>query len=848
MDLKGIGLIIIGGGAFCRRLLEFFFDPGFEDRRPVILGVADLDHRAPAMDYARARGIATAVDYRDLLGSDGLQLVLELTGDNTLAATLAETLPRGVKLVDHFEAASLWRKYRIEEEKKILMAGLDGALGDPDKTRELIQRFTDNLEDIARQQARYAADIRRGLMEKELMVSQIVRGSTIPTFVIDQNHTIICWNRALEKLTGYMADEMVGTTNQAMPFWGEKRPTMADVILDRPDAAMLGTLYGDDWRKSALIEDAFEAEHFFPALGENGRWCFFTAAPIQFPDGTVMGAIETLQDTTASKALEAERAQYTRETMERERTLFQIIQGLTFPTFVLDADHVITHWNKALEKLTGLPAHEMVGTSNQWMSFWESRRPSMADVILDQLGEAEIMRLYKDEWRKSTLIEGAYEAEHFFPALGDGGKWCFFTAAPLKSSDGRLIGAIETFWDTTEEKKIAAECEAYTQRLAESEKALFEIIQGSTIPTFVIDADHVVAHWNRALEKLSGVSAESMLGTRNHWRAFRAEPRPLMADVILDQCEDGEVCRLYGHNWRKSALIEDAFEAEEFFPDLGTDGKWCFFTAAPIHSPDGTLIGAIETLWDRTEERRLERELINSERLSAIGQTVAGMAHCIKNILHGFKGGSYLVDIGLDRNDSAKLKSGWDAIQRNIGRVSELVLDLLSYSKEREPEYVSCRPTDIADDVCELMDAVAQKHGVRIVKDDEAGIGSFFLDPKIVHRALLNLVSNAIDACIFDDNPDKAHRVVVRTMAEEGNFVSFEIEDNGSGMDEAVKERLFRSFFSTKGAKGTGLGLLVTKKIIEEHGGVIEVVSQLGKGTTFAITLPTETRSGEGQT
>ncbi len=252
------------------------------------------------------------------------------------------------------------------------------------------------------------------------------------------------------------------------------------------------------------------------------------------------------------------------------------------------------------------------------------------------------------------------------------------------------------------------------------------------------------------------------------------------------------------------------------------------------------IMGSVAFFQDLREIKRLERELVNSERLAAIGQTVAGMAHCIKNILHGFKGGSYLVDLGLGKNDTNKLKTGWKMIQRNIGRTSDLVLDLLSYSKERAPEYKPCDPNETVNDVCELLKERAEENHIELIIDFDEKIGEVVMDPRTIYRAVLNLVSNAIDACLFDEDLDKEHIVHVRTALEPGTMIKFEVEDNGCGMADEVKEKLFSSFFSTKGAKGTGLGLLVTLKLIEEHKGTIDATSELNQGTTFTIRLPYE--------
>jgi signal transduction histidine kinase len=234
----------------------------------------------------------------------------------------------------------------------------------------------------------------------------------------------------------------------------------------------------------------------------------------------------------------------------------------------------------------------------------------------------------------------------------------------------------------------------------------------------------------------------------------------------------------------------------------------------------------------------LEQELVTSERLAAIGQTTAGLAHYIKNILAGLKGGTHTLNVGLDKNSMEKVKKGWPIIQNNVARISSLVADLLSYSKEREPEFEPCCPNAITEDVCQLMEEKAQGHHVKIVRDFDKSVGEASMDPKTLHRSLLNLVSNAIDACIFDEAAGKEWRIQVRTTLENAETLRFEVSDNGCGMSDEVKERLFSSFFSTKGGQGTGLGLLVTQKLVQEHGGEITFASQEGEGSTFAIRLP----------
>lgn len=1129
--IQNANIAIIGGGKFCRIFLQFLLDEGFRFEKPVILGVADSNLQAEGVAYARENGIYTTPDYQDLFELPGLTVLIEFTNSNSLRDVIEATKPPQVQLIDHISASSLWDTLQIEKEKQDTLEQIKAASLDPVTVESLFTGFAERINTIISERNRRSEEIERNLVANERAMAQIVNGSTIPTFVINREHVVTHWNRACEKLSGYAAGDVVGTTDHWKPFRKKLRPTMADLILDGVDDDDVRSFYESRWKKSELIEGAYEAEEFFEHLGENGKWLFFTAAPIKDSDGGVVGAIETIWDRTEEKLAET-------ELKASEQALSQIINGSTIPTFVIDRNHRVTHWNRACENLTGYAASAIVGTTDQWKPFRKKLRPTMADLILDGVDDDDVRSFYESRWNKSKLIEGAYEAEEYFDQLGNGGKWLFFTAAPIMAPDGSVTGAIETLWDKTTEKQAAKEREDHNSALAlkaselqTSERALSQIIQGSTIPTFVINKDHRITHWNRSLEMLTGKMAVDMVGTRNQWAPFYNEARPSMADIILDQIGGDKIKHLYGDHWRKSALIEGAYEAEKFFPNLGEGGKWCWFTAAPILDADGVVVGAIETIWDKTEEKRaqedqerhtrelatlcsiyatlstpldlegrinaaimevvnifladcicifileadgqlhlkynygyspnlcscnsvaaedslitrvaqsgklrvleqlpetksyeldllrqeglnslvyipmvgkdknplgvirlgskephhftneemhvldlvgnrigvaienailekdnlrranfqtkllessnnaiiaadsgwnvvlfnpeaerifgykaedvigkkhsreifplevaeaivgflapepemqdtawhetvidsgdgrqipvsfsgsllyendeivgsvaffrdltelkrLEKELVASERLGAIGQTVAGMAHCIKNILHGFKGGSYLVNIGIDRDNTDKLKTGWQTIQRNIQRTSDLVLDLLSYSKEREPEYENCFPNDIAADVCDLLQETAAEHDIALVQDFDPSVGEVALDPRIAYRSLLNFVSNAIDACIFDDDISKQHQVTVRTAIEDEAFVLFEVADNGTGMDNEVKARLFATFFSTKGAKGTGLGLLVTSKLIEEHKGTIAVESELGKGTTFMFRLP----------
>lgn len=265
----------------------------------------------------------------------------------------------------------------------------------------------------------------------------------------------------------------------------------------------------------------------------------------------------------------------------------------------------------------------------------------------------------------------------------------------------------------------------------------------------------------------------------------------------------------------------------------------------------------IEKTKNRIAERKAFRERAESlecqlrnnrqktqaaERLVAVGRMVATLSHSIKNIIGGLTGGMYVLEQGITLERREYLDRGWRMLKGNVEKIKSLTLDLLNYAKDREPEYTYCDPNDPAREVFELMVSRAQECHIRFRIDLDESLDGILFDPEGLHCCLLNLVANAFDACLAADCINKAHEVVIRTSRVEGWGVEYQISDNGCGMDEETRGRLFKVFFSTKGSRGTGLGLMISQKIVAEHAGTIDVKSEKGEGSTFIIRLPAEGR------
>ncbi len=258
-------------------------------------------------------------------------------------------------------------------------------------------------------------------------------------------------------------------------------------------------------------------------------------------------------------------------------------------------------------------------------------------------------------------------------------------------------------------------------------------------------------------------------------------------------------------------------------------------TTAPLGRDTDEIAHVIEISTDISHTKELENEIIEAERLAAVGQTVAGLAHSIKNILMGLEGGMYIVGKGLSKNNKEMLNQGWDMLERNLNKTTSLVRDFLSFSKGRLPDLVMVDPNQLVKEIVELYEEIAAQIGITLTADLDKKIARAPLDPSGIHTCLTNLVSNAIDACRMSE--DKKGEVCIKTTDKKG-VLSFTVSDNGTGMDTEVKRKVFTTFFTTKGNKGTGLGLLTTRKIVKEHGGKIIVTSKPGKGSYFTMTFP----------
>lgn len=260
------------------------------------------------------------------------------------------------------------------------------------------------------------------------------------------------------------------------------------------------------------------------------------------------------------------------------------------------------------------------------------------------------------------------------------------------------------------------------------------------------------------------------------------------------------------------------------------DGKICqmLIQSAPILDANSEVEAVIEMGTNITRIKKSQKEL------TILGQSIALLSHGIKNILEGLQGGAYVVDEAFNEGDIQLARKGWSIVNKNIFDITDVVQNVLYSSKNRPLQYEMVSPGQLVQDSVQLFRAKAAAMNIQLEAQINAALPDVQLDAAGIRRMLHNLIWNALEAC-HNDKDKNHHMVNLNTDYFDGNHIMFEIADNGIGMDEATQRNMLEEFFSTKGAGGTGLGLAVVEKVVNKHGGRIEINSAPGIGTRFKI-------------
>ncbi len=832
--LRGAGVGMVGGGSFCRRLIEFFLEEDLSPHKPVIVGVADINPHAEGLLYAQRLGIFTTTDYTDLYALPGLGVILEITRDRDLAAGIMKTLPKQIILLDHFYARYLWDSLQIENLKHRSLEAFQQKKNDPEAIECLIRQSFDAFGDIINRRNDRSRKIELELLDNERAQSQIIQGSTIPTFVINKEHIVTHWNKALEKLSGRPADEVVGTNQQWAPFWQSERPTMADVILDQIDRLEVQKLYGSQWRESGLIEGAYEAEVFFPKVGEKGKWLWFTAAPIKAPGGTIVGAIETLWDKTEDKRAEEERERHTQELA----ALCSIYTALSAP-WPIDqrieaALKEIRRYLKADDTCIFLQEDE--GDFYLKYHYGRLEAPCPKDYSTDakelirrvaRKGELYLVEALdmRPGCELEFVVHAGFQSIAFIPISAKEKK----TIGILQIASGhpRQFAPIERHaLDLIGNRLgVAIENAMLQEQNIKSEAKYRSLFNNDPNPIFIISHKSLeIVDINERAQECYGYCRHEMQG---------------MSFLSLGEPDDREVQYGFEH----LPLGQSILLAKRRHFRKG--GRSFYVNISVSHARYGEGDVLIASTADVTESIEKETQLIQASKMTTLGMMAAGMAHeinqplnviqiCADFFLKMLKKGQPIADNGL--------RTIANDIIANVDRATGIIRHVRHFARQSEVVTSKVNINEPIEDVFKVLGHQIKAHQIELDLDLDRDIPYIMADHNRLEQVFINLVTNAIDA--MDEKAEinefkaMAKQLRIRSYTENTSVV-VAVSDNGIGMSSQVKEKLFEPFFTTKKiGKGTGLGVSISYGIIKDYNGSIEIDSQPGRGTTFILKFP----------
>jgi PAS domain S-box-containing protein len=516
-----------------------------------------------------------------------------------------------------------------------------------------------------------------------------------------------------------------------------------------------------------------------------------------------------------------EREAWQEKLLREKKTIDGIIEGSPIPSFVINKEHKVILWNRACVELTGCSAESMLGTDQHYKSFYSVQRPMVVDLIVDNDIDGLNQFYGAKKVKKSEKVPGAYEAYDHFDNLGGRSRYMYFLAAPIYDEDGNIIAAMETLQDISREEELTRSLREYAEtlqnelgeniELRREIEGLYNYLQSivKSLPDKIYEVDK-----EGILNFISGGFKKSSSEFRGrHFLEFVA---PEDENFVMAKWEDAK------------KGIFTPYEIET----TTKEGRKVnlMVTTAPVVGTDHYIL----VQRDITEYKNLEKKLYNSEKLAALGQLSAGIAHEVRNPLSSIKMSLQILEkrMNPEGNDLKRFKIA----QKEVEHLEELVNNVLVFAKPMEPKIAPADLNKLLERAVSLCEKIIQDKQID-VKMESQQIPMVNVDVAMITDAFVNVVRNAVEA--MENN---GHiRIYARSIGSQPPSVLVVVEDDGCGIDDSDMPHLFNPFF-TKKKYGTGLGLSQVLKIVEVHQGKLEIISEKDKGTKVCVTLPCNER------
>ena len=605
-------------------------------------------------------------------------------------------------------------------------------------------------------------------------------------FVIDMERKVVAWNRAIEKLTGIKADEILGKGNYqyAIPFYGTRRPILIDLALDWNEEIAKTYQYV---KKEG---DTLVSETRNPPFKPESSLFWNSAKPLYDAHGEVVGAIEVIRDIT-------ERMRSEKALQQSERLYRSLFENTGTATFVAEDDFTISQVNAKCEELSGYSREEI------------EDRMKISDFIAPDYLEQAVSYHFAG---KGPADESPPEYEFEMRNRQGDVKTVFIQKGFIPQTKQSIASII----DITPRKKAE-------QALQESQEKYRLLFENANDAIFIAQ-DGVIKFPNHRVSELVGYSAEELAQ-----KPFADILHPADRDMVMIRHQkrlagDQDIPGAYSH--RVVNKVGETLLVELRSVQITWEGR----------------PATLNFMRDITRQKKMESQLQQAQRMESIGRLAGGIAHDFNNLLMGIQGSASLLLSEIDDNHPHYERL--NNIEKYVNNGSELTKQLLGFARGGKYEV---EPTDLNPLIEKSVRIFGRtRKEIQIHKKFQKEIWIVAIDKSQIEQVLLNLYVNAWQAMpgggdlyiqtenvILDDDDVKPRGV------KSGRFVKISITDTGIGMDTLTQQRIFDPFFTTKEKdRGTGLGLASAYGIINNHGGIIRVYSEQGEGTTFSIYLP----------
>ncbi len=702
--------------------------------------------------------------------------------------------------------------------------------------------------------------------EGEYVITQILQGSLIPTFVIDNNHIITHWNIACERLTGFTAGEMIGTEKQWCAFYSEAKPVMADLVVEKASKEVLASHYGDEVKMSIYIDGAYEVESYFPDQGENGKWLFITTAPLKDDQGGIIGALETIQDITTRKQTEesllktqkelekrveirtaeltSTNANLTKEIERRKQVEDKLgqseIQYRTIADFTYDWEYWINpggsfvYVSPSCKRITGYETKEFIENSDLLASI---THPDDRAKLLQHL-------------EKEMMTDGVSHMDFRITTKKGEQRWISHFCQPVFDDNGSHLGRRASNRDITKRKQLEAALrkeqknleirvkerteqlsKAYDslQEEVDARKSAYEALQ---FTRFSIDHANDIIYWVDPDGKIIDVNETACIKlgcSRDELLSMTV--MDIDPSLTLDQFNEDWVDikhngtgRIETSHYCKSG---EAIPVEIHISHIEFSGKEysCFFAR------------------DITERKDLERLVAIQDKMGSLGRVAAGIAHEIRNPLSTIN--VYLSTLkrlleneDFDTKNLTSIKEATAEMDAASHKIETVVKRVMDFSKPGQQQMQLMNVNQCVRNAVDLSMVTLRKSGVALELKLDENLPECYMDNQLIEQVMLNLITNAIEELTESEGERQLEVGTAERGHDDGErFIVISVADSGAGVPAELIDKIFDPFFTTK-HYGSGIGLSICHRIINDHHGSLTVSTSKWAGALFEAAFP----------